>query len=145
MFNAVLYVLCIIHEALNQTKVKHDEMSSNWEDMEQQLRVAKAKAAMEKRLREESLSTVEAEREELQHLAASLKDEMTIVRRENQARFTLSWDPVAAVRCFVCGVGSSGVLAQSCHTADNSRAPLLSVCRVWQLHLSVKWNHSITR
>lgn len=90
MFNAIFYVLCIFREALNQTKVKHDDMAYNWEDMEQQLRVAKAKAAMEKRLREESLSTVEAEREELKILAATLKEEMTAVRKENQACSILS-------------------------------------------------------
>jgi ABC-type phosphate transport system auxiliary subunit len=88
MFNAVFYVLCIIREALNQMKVKHDEMASNWEDMEQQLRVARAKAAMEKRLREESLQNVEAEREELQQLAGTLKDEMATVRKENEVRIT---------------------------------------------------------
>ena len=27
MFNAVLYVLCVMYESLNQTKVKHDEMA----------------------------------------------------------------------------------------------------------------------
>lgn len=91
MFNAVFYVLCIVHEALNQTKIKHDEMSGMWEDMQQQLRVAKAKAAMEKRLREESLASVEAEREELQNVAATLKEEMTAVRKENQACYALLW------------------------------------------------------
>ena len=85
MFNAVLYVLCVMYEALHQTKVKHDEMASNWDDMEQQLRVAKAKAAMEKRLREENLASVEAEREELRNMTAVLKEEMAVVQRENEA------------------------------------------------------------
>lgn len=87
MFNAVIYVLCILHEALNQIKVRHDEMANNWEDMQQQLRVAKAIAAMEKKLREESLQTIENEREELQHMAAALTEEMYVVRKENQACF----------------------------------------------------------
>jgi gamma-glutamylcysteine synthetase len=85
MFNALFYVLCILREALSMSKAKQDDMRNNWADMEQKLRVATAKAAMEKRLREESLSTLEVEKEALEHMVAASKEEMAAVHKDNQA------------------------------------------------------------
>lgn len=83
MFNAVVYVLCVLYETLNQTKAKNDEMATNWEDMEQQVRVSRATAAMEKKLRERSMEAIETEREQLTQSSAIMKEEMAVVRNEN--------------------------------------------------------------
>jgi lipid II:glycine glycyltransferase (peptidoglycan interpeptide bridge formation enzyme) len=72
-----------LYETLNQTKERHDEMAANWEDMEQQLRVSRATAAMEKKLRERNMEAIETEREQLAQATATIKEEMAGVRDEN--------------------------------------------------------------
>ena len=50
VFNVLIYVMCMEYRALTQTKRRHDKMADAWDDLERQLRVARATATMEHRI-----------------------------------------------------------------------------------------------
>lgn len=71
------------YRALVQTKRSHDSMAAEWEDLERQLRVARATATMEHRIREQQASNAEEEHTRQEQTTARLQEELAIVKAEN--------------------------------------------------------------
>lgn len=83
VFNVLIYVMCMEHRALVQTKRSHDKMAAEWEDLERQLRVAKATATMEHRIREQQAAGAEEKSMRQELAAARLQEELAGVKAEN--------------------------------------------------------------
>lgn len=83
VFNVLIYVMCMEHRALVQTKRSHDKMAAKWEDLERQLRVAKATATMEHRIREQQAIAAEEKSMRQELATARLQEELAGVKAEN--------------------------------------------------------------
>lgn len=82
----LIYVMCMEYRALTQTKRRHDKMADAWDDLERQLRVARATATMEHRIREQHAAKAEEENVRQQQVAARLQEELASVKAENSVR-----------------------------------------------------------
>eukprot|EP00892_Ulva_mutabilis_P004750 jgi/Ulvmu1/2647/UM014_0099.1 len=85
VFNVLMYAMCMEYRALVQSKRKTDTMEESWEDMERQLRVARATATMEHRIREQQAAQAEEESERRQQAAVRLQEELANAKAENSA------------------------------------------------------------
>lgn len=86
VFNVLIYVMCMEYRALVQTKRSHDNMAAEWEDLDRQLRVARATATMEHRVREQHAARAEEENARHEQAAAQLREELAAVKAENSVR-----------------------------------------------------------